>query len=113
MLSFGFAEAVKTSSHIKRMVIKVDKTVVPVMEAVFDRNDKIAALTNEALTKQGVFAVNVMGAPGIGKTSSLIHIIKHLEKPCFVIEGDIESDIDTKMLLDCGIKAVQIGRAHV
>ena len=86
----------------------MDKAIVPVMEAVFDRNDKIAALTNETLTKQGVFGVNVMGAPGIGKTSSLINIIKHLEKPSFVIEGDIESDIDTIKLLDCGIKAVQL-----
>jgi len=38
-----------------------------------------------------------MGSPGAGKTSTLIQIIKRLDGITpYVIEGDIESDFDTK-----------------
>lgn len=70
-----------------------------VMINIHDKNDHIAEHVHEHLAEHGIFAVNLMGAPGVGKTSTLEHLLKQLEKqgvPGYVIEGDIESDIDTE-----------------
>lgn len=90
---------------------------IEIMESVYDKNDEVAAQINASLTGKGIFAVNVMGAPGAGKTSSLIQIIKRLEKVTpYVIEGDIEADFDTQTLLALGVKTIQIntgGACHL
>ncbi len=88
-----------------------------VKEAILDSNDKIAEDTKSQLSASGVFAINVMGAPGAGKTSSIIAIIKSLNSiKSYVVEGDIESDIDTKTLKALGIDTIQInthGACHL
>ncbi|MDR0569894.1 MAG: hydrogenase nickel incorporation protein HypB [Clostridiales Family XIII bacterium] len=90
---------------------------VEVMEDVYQENDRIAAATNEELSKKGVFVVNVMGAPGAGKTSVLKNLISRMGgRPSYVIEGDIESDIDTRDLRGLGIPTEQIntfGACHL
>ena len=89
---------------------------IEVMESVFDRNERLAAAFNQSLTGRHIFCVNIMGAPGIGKTSMLIQIIGRLGLPAYVIEGDIESDIDAQKLKALGIPTVQIntgGACHL
>lgn len=87
------------------------------MQSVYDKNDEVAAQINSDLTKNGIYAINVMGAPGAGKTTSLIKIIKRLDQVTpYVIEGDIEADFDTKTLQALGVKAIQIntgGACHL
>ena len=78
------------------------------MESIYDRNEEMARELNRKLTEKDVFAVNVMGAPGVGKTSALLRMIPKLPRKAFVIEGDLASDLDTKTLTALGIKAVQI-----
>ena len=51
---------------------------INVMEGVLDENDHIAEHVNHHMTHHGVLVVNEMGAPGVGKTTSLKNIIKHL-----------------------------------
>jgi len=61
------------------------------------KNDEVASKINLSLTKKGIYAINVMGSPGAGKTSTLIQIIKRLDGITpYVIEGDIESDLTPK-----------------
>lgn len=90
---------------------------IEIMQSVYDKNDQVAAEINLSLTKKGIFAVNVMGSPGAGKTSSLIQIMKRLNNVTpYVIEGDIEADFDTKTLISMGVKAIQInteGACHL
>lgn len=90
---------------------------IEIMESVYDKNDEVAAQINKNLTQNGIYAINVMGAPGAGKTSSLIQIIKRLnDTASYVIEGDIEADFDTKTLQSLGVKALQIntgGACHL
>ncbi|QAT42683.1 hydrogenase nickel incorporation protein HypB [Aminipila luticellarii] len=90
---------------------------IEVMQSVYDKNDEIAAKINTSLTEKGIFAINVMGAPGAGKTSTLIKIIERLKDITpYVIEGDIEADIDTKTLQALGVKTIQIntnGACHL
>ena len=90
---------------------------IEIMESVYNKNDEVAAKINAALTESGIYALNVMGAPGAGKTSSLIQITKRLMNTTpYVIEGDIEADFDTKTLQALGVKAIQIntnGACHL
>ncbi len=90
---------------------------IEIMESVYDKNDEVASKINAELTKKNIYAINVMGAPGVGKTTSLIQIIKRLEGITpYVIEGDIEADFDTKTLQSLGVKAIQIntgGACHL
>ena len=80
------------------------------------RNDHIAQHVKEHLEERHIFAVNIMGAPGAGKTISLENLIRALPVKSYVIEGDIESDIDTERLKKQGISAAQIntfGACHL
>lgn len=89
---------------------------IKIMESIYDKNDKVATEINLSLTNKNVYAINVMGAPGVGKTSSLIQIIKRLSLTPYVIEGDIEADFDTKTLTSLGVKTLQIntgGACHL
>ena len=87
-----------------------------VMIDVHSRNDHIAEHIQEHLAAQGVYAINIMGAPGVGKTTTLENLIKQLHCASYVIEGDIESDIDTERLRQQNIAASQIntfGACHL
>jgi hydrogenase nickel incorporation protein HypB len=90
---------------------------IEIMESVYDKNDEVASKINAELTKKNIYAINVMGAPGVGKTTSLIQIIKRMDGITpYVIEGDIEADFDTKTLQSLGVKAIQIntgGACHL
>ena len=90
---------------------------IEIMQSVYEKNDEVAAQINASLTKNGIYAINVMGAPGAGKTTSLININKRLKGITpYVIEGDIEADFDTKTLQSLGVKAIQIntgGACHL
>jgi len=89
---------------------------VEVKESIYARNEEIAAEQNARFTAGGVFALNVMGAPGVGKTSAILRLIERLDIPCAVIEGDIESDLDTRKLRERGIPTQQIdthGACHL
>jgi len=91
---------------------------IQVMQSVYDKNDEVAAEINTELTNKGIYGINVMGAPGAGKTSTLIQLIKRLKDRVtpYVIEGDIEADFDTKTLLALGVKTIQIntgGACHL
>ncbi len=87
-----------------------------VMVDIHARNNHIAEHVHEHLAEHKIFAVNIMGAPGTGKTTTLENLLKHLDVPGYVIEGDIESDIDTERLRKQNIAASQIntfGACHL
>ena len=87
------------------------------MEGILDENDHIAFHISEQLSKEEILCVNVMGTPGAGKTTVLKNIISHMHGLVpYIIEGDIESDIDTQTFRKLGIKAYQIntfGACHL
>jgi len=90
---------------------------IAVMADIYQENDRVAENIRQNLKSKGVYAVNLIGAPGTGKTSCLIRVIEGLKGVgCSVIEGDIQSDIDTEKLRLMGISAVQIntgGACHI
>ncbi len=89
---------------------------IEVQQNIYDANDRISAETNRSLSARGLFAVNVMGAPGAGKTSVVLGLAERLGLRCYAIEGDIEADFDTRTLRARGIETVQInthGECHL
>lgn len=73
---------------------------VAVLERIFDENDHAAARNRARLDAAGVVAVNLMSAPGAGKTALLQATLRHLagRARAGVIEGDIETSIDADRL---------------
>ncbi len=89
---------------------------IDVKQSIYDKNDQIASEVNRGMSASGTLLINVMGAPGAGKTSVIRRVVEGLELPAAVIEGDIESDIDTKALEAIGISTYQInthGACHL
>jgi hydrogenase nickel incorporation protein HypB len=88
------------------------------MDAIYARNEALAQKLSDELADRRIFAANVMGAPGAGKTTAISNMAKALNESynCYVIEGDIESDIDSLRLKREGIEAYQIntgGACHL
>ncbi len=95
----------------------MSKQDVVIMADINAENDRQAEEIHRSLAAKGIFTINVIGAPGVGKTSTLTRIIQGLEGiPSAVVEGDIQSDIDTQKLLELGIPSIQIntgGACHI
>jgi len=74
------------------------------------RNEEIAAENRELLEENRVFAINLMSAPGAGKTSLLVKTIPLLSKKyrVGVIEGDLQTSKDAERIAALGVKVYQI-----
>lgn len=83
---------------------------VAVLEKVMGANEALAAKNRELLDKNGVFAVDLMSAPGAGKTSLIVETVRALGKKARigVVEGDIASTIDADRVRKEGVKVLQI-----
>ncbi|MEK6795401.1 MAG: hydrogenase nickel incorporation protein HypB [Spirochaetota bacterium] len=81
---------------------------IAVMRDVRAENNAIAERIRSEHTARGVFIIDVLGAPGVGKTSVIREIAKRMTRTVTVIEGDIEGNIDTVALNALSIDAFQI-----
>jgi hydrogenase nickel incorporation protein HypB len=83
---------------------------VPVEKKVLKKNDELAAENRQLFEHHGLVAVNVMSAPGAGKTSVLERILPALKsefRPA-VIEGDLYTTLDAQRIEKTGVPAYQI-----
>ena len=73
-------------------------------------NDRVAAGNRARLNEARLFAVNVLSAPGAGKTSLLERTIERLQPRLHVgvIAGDAETDFDTRRLARYDLPVVRI-----
>jgi hydrogenase nickel incorporation protein HypB len=83
---------------------------VDLHEKILAVNDRAAAHNREHLGRQGVFAVNLMGSPGAGKTAVLEATAQVLagRKRLGVIAGDLETERDADRLRAVDVPAVTI-----
>ena len=73
----------------------MSKQDVEIMADINAENDRLAEKIHQDLVKKGIFTINVIGAPGVGKTSTITRIIQGLaDIPSAVVEG-ISSRIST------------------
>jgi len=83
---------------------------VSVLRNVLDANDLIAAENRKAFDAHGCFVVNLMSAPGSGKTTILERTLRGLDGrlKAGVIEGDVLGTLDADRLAPLGVPVVQI-----
>ena len=87
------------------------RTKVKVVEGVLDANDTIAAANRADFDRAGVTVVNLMSAPGAGKTSLLE---RALERPLGdgirvgVLEGDVQGSLDADRLASLHVPVTQL-----
>lgn len=83
---------------------------VEVIQNVLEVNDSIAARNRKLLDSDGVFAINLMSAPGAGKTSLILRTIDALKETLRigVVEGDVASSIDSEKLRGRAQAVIQI-----
>ena len=85
-------------------------SVVTIERKVLEKNDALAAGNRDALTRLGIFAINLVSSPGAGKTSLLERTIEQLRGTVriAVVEGDVQTDLDAQRVAKYGVPVVQI-----
>ena len=73
---------------------------IPIVENVLKLNDEIAAINRRVLRDAGVFAMNLIGSPGCGKTALLEATLEQLgDRPkTAVLVGDLATTRDAQRL---------------
>ena len=77
---------------------------------ILSLNNEIAAHTRRDLKQDGIFCLNIISAPGSGKTALLERLGRDYgqEMTMAVIVGDQQTDNDQQRLQGAGLNAVQI-----
>ncbi len=94
------------------------KKEVLVLKDLLGTNKQIAAGIREEFRSRGILAVNLLSAPGSGKTTFLEALAGQLkgEYRMGVVEGDIETERDAERIRNKGVPAWQItthGACHL
>ena len=92
--------------------------ILEVKQSIFASNDEQAAQLRQSLKEKKIFLLNLMRAPGSGKTTTLRSTIAALkdELRIGVMEADIDSDVDAKAIAAAGAKTIQLhtgGMCHL
>ena len=85
------------------------RTRVRVVEGILDANDTIARANRADFDAADVTVVNLMGAPGAGKTSLLERTVRDLTGVRVgVLEGDVQGSLDADRLATLHVPVTQI-----
>lgn len=91
---------------------------IEIKRSVFEDNDKAADKVRHELKESKTFLLNLMSAPGSGKTTTLKATLSRLRDKynIGVMEADIDSDVDARAIADAGVKSIQLhtgGMCHL
>ena len=67
-----------------------------------DRNNQIAAENRRYFQERNLFAANIIGSPGCGKTSLLEYAAGHFNEEFAVIVGDVKTALDSDRIIQSG-----------
>lgn len=93
--------------------------MIEIKKSVFADNDSDADALRKELKEKGVFLLNLMSAPGSGKTTTLIQTINRMKDNLSigVMEADIDSDVDARKMREAtGVESIQLhtgGMCHL
>jgi hydrogenase nickel incorporation protein HypB len=87
-------------------------------KSILKANDQLAAENRARFELERIFAVNLVGSPGCGKTTLLEGLFRQLGNRIgtAVIEGDIAGQVDAERMEKIGVPVVQIntdGMCHL
>lgn len=91
---------------------------IDLKRTILEDNDADANKLRSELDDAGVYYINVMSAPGSGKTSLLVKLIGALKDKCAVgvMEADIDGDVDAYTIREAGAQSIQLhtgGMCHL
>ena len=88
---------------------------IEIIQNVLEANDTIASRNRQLLDKHKVFVINIMSAPGAGKTSLILQTLTRLKGKLniAVIEGDVASTVDAEKVQSKATAVVQINTRNM
>lgn len=91
---------------------------IEIGKKILSANEKCALQNEDLLTQHGSVCLNMISSPGSGKTTILVKTITELKNKIKigVIEGDIQTEIDTEKIRTTKAPAIQInteGACHL
>ena len=88
---------------------------IEVVQNVLEANETIANRNQQLLDKHNVFVINIMSAPGAGKTSLILQTMRKLKDKLNVgvIEGDVASTVDAEKVQNEAKAVVQINTRNM
>ena len=82
--------------------------VIELHESVTASNDRDADALREEMKRKGTLLVNLMSAPGSGKTSLLTKTVQDLsELKIAVLEADLDAQVDAETMEAAGARSIQ------
>lgn len=92
--------------------------LINIKESILSDNQDLADQIRVQLGSSKVFMLNLMASPGAGKTNLIIETLRRMKADYrfAVIEGDIESQVDSEKVAAEGVRAVQLrtgGACHL
>ena len=88
---------------------------IDVIQNILEANEAIANRNQQLMAKHKVFALNIMSAPGAGKTSLILQTLTRLKSSLniAVIEGDVASTVDAEKVQNQATAVVQINTRNM
>lgn len=88
---------------------------IEVVQNVLEANETIANRNQQLLDRHRVFVINIMSAPGAGKTSLILQTMRKLKDKLNigVIEGDVASTVDAEKVQNEAKAVVQINTRNM
>ena len=88
---------------------------IEVVQNVLEANETIAKRNQQLLDEHKVFVINIMSAPGAGKTSLILQTLRRLKDSLNVgvIEGDVASTVDAEKVQNEAKAVVQINTRNM
>ncbi|MFC1556491.1 hydrogenase nickel incorporation protein HypB [candidate division KSB1 bacterium] len=91
--------------------------IITLNRKVLEKNDETAQSIREMLRTRKILTINMMSAPGSGKTSIIEKTVENMSgSSVAVITGDVQTANDAERLTACGIPVVQLitcGACHL
>jgi hydrogenase nickel incorporation protein HypB len=93
--------------------------IIEIKKSVFADNDEDAGKLRKELKERGVYLLNLMSAPGSGKTTTLIGTLQRIKDKLrvAVMEADIDGDVDALRIQEkTGVPSIQLhtgGMCHL
>jgi hydrogenase nickel incorporation protein HypB len=84
------------------------RTKVRVVEDALDANNTIAHANRQDFDRGSVTVVNLMSAPGAGKTALLERVLPELDVRTGVLEGDVQGSMDADRLSVLHVPVTQL-----